>query len=154
MSIRLVTKDNKNINVSVNEILDFKIITDMLEIYDIDKSANYEIEDTYEIPLDITYNTLKKILEFSSFETKNVNIHIHEKSVFYSKYFEMKDEELFDVINSADYLNYDYLIDKACDKLSDDILSCNSVDELKKKFKITREFTKEEENEILNYSTM
>ena len=93
MSIRLVTKDNKNINVSVNEILDFKIITDMLEIYDIDKSANYEIEETYEIPLDITYNTLKKILEFSSFETKNVNIHIHEKSVFYNKYFEMKDED-------------------------------------------------------------
>ena len=75
-----------------------------------------------------------------------------EVSLLESLDFEQKageDDLLFNIMNSADYLEYEYLLDKACDKLSDDILKCNSVDEVKKKFKITREFTEEEENSIL-----
>lgn len=149
MSLRLVTNDNKNINVSLDEILDLKLITNMLNIYDT-KNNTYELEEDYEIPLDVSYDALKKILEFSNYELNNKTTHIHNKSVFYNEYFTCEDEVLFNIMNSADYLEYEYLLDKACDKLSDDILKCNSVEEVKKKFKITREFTKEEENDILN----
>ena len=34
-------------------------------------------------------------------------------------------------MNSVDYLQYEYLLDKACEKLSDDILKCDSVDDVK-----------------------
>ena len=153
MSLRLVTNDNKNINVSLNEILQFKFITSMLNIEDTDNTS-YELEEDYEIPLDISFNTLEKILEFSNYELNNKETHIHEKSVFYNTYFTCNDELLFNIMNSADYLNYDYLLDKACEKLSDDILKCDSVEDVKKKFKITREFTEEEEKEILEYAKM
>lgn len=148
MSLVLLTNDNKNIKVSLTEVLEFKLITNMLSIYDTENNT-YELEEDYEIPLDIQYNTLKKILEFSNYELNNKNTHIHDKSVFYNQYFICEDDLLFNIMNSADYLEYEYLLDKACDKLSDDILKCNSVDEVKKKFKITREFTEEEENSIL-----
>lgn len=148
MSLVLLTNDNKNIKVSLAEVLQFKLITNMLSIYDTENNT-YELEEDYEIPLDIQYNTLKKILEFSNYELNNKNTHIHDKSVFYNQYFICEDDLLFNIMNSADYLEYEYLLDKACDKLSDDILKCNSVDEVKKKFKITREFTEEEENSIL-----
>tara|TARA_Y100000389_G_scaffold184019_1_gene202068 strand:+ start:130 stop:591 length:462 start_codon:yes stop_codon:yes gene_type:complete len=151
MSLRLVTNDNKNINVSLEQILQFKFITSMLNIEDIDNNT-YELEEDYEIPLDIPYNTLEKILEYSNYELNNKETHIHDKSVFYNNYFTCSDELLFSVMNSADYLNYDALLDKSCEKLADDILKCDSVDEVKKKFKITREFTPEEENEILEYA--
>ena len=148
MSLVLLTNDNKNIKVSLTEVLEFKLIRNMLSIYDTENNT-YELEEDYEIPLDIQYNTLKKILEFSNYELNNKNTHIHDKSVFYNQYFVCEDDLLFNIMNSADYLEYEYLLDKACDKLSDYILKCNSVDEVKKKFKITREFTEEEENSIL-----
>jgi hypothetical protein len=153
MSLRLVTNDNKHINVSLEEILEFKLITNMLEINDTENNT-YELGDDYEIPLDIPYKILNKIIEFSNFELNNKNTHIHEKSIYYNEYFTCEDEMLFGIMNSSDYLNYDYLLDKACEKLSDDILKCESVEEVKKKFKITREFTEEEENEILEYAKM
>ena len=53
------------------------------------------------------------------------------------------------ILNSVDYLEYEYLLDKACEKLSDDILKCDSVEDVKLKFKITREFTEQEETQIL-----
>jgi len=153
MSLRLVTNDNKNINVSLEEILNFKLITNMLDMNDTENNS-YELADDYEIPLDISYNVLSKILEFSNFELNNKETHIHTKSVFYNEYFTCEDDILFGIMNCADYLNYDYLLDKACDKLSDDILKCDSVEDVKKKFKITREFTEEEEQEILEYAKM
>lgn len=153
MSLRLVTNDNKHINVSLDEILQFKFITSMLHIEDTDNNS-YELEEDFEIPLDISFNSLEKILEFSNYELNNKETHSHEKSVFYNTYFTCSDELLFNVMNSADYLNYDYLLDKASEKLSDDILKCDSVEDVKKKFKITREFTEEEEKEILDYAKM
>ena len=67
MSLVLLTNDNKNIKVSLTEVLEFKLIRNMLSIYDTENNT-YELEEDYEIPLDIQYNTLKKILEFSNYE--------------------------------------------------------------------------------------
>ncbi len=155
MSLRLVTNDNKHINVSLEEVLEFRLITNMLDIeIDTLENTTYELSEDYEIPLDISFNILNKIIEFSNYELNNKETHIHNKSVYYNEYFTCEDEILFGIMNSADYLNYDSLLDKACEKLSDDILKCDSVEDVKKKFKITREFTEEEENEILEYAKM
>ena len=45
-------------------------------------------------------------------------------------------------MNSADYLQYDYLLDQACEKLSDDILKCDTVDDVKKNLKLPENLQK------------
>ena len=83
MSLRLVTNDNKHINVSLDQILEFKFITSMLHIEDTDNNS-YELEEDYEIPLDISFSSLEKILEFSNYELNNKETHIHGNHI--SKY--------------------------------------------------------------------
>ena len=154
MSLLLVSTENKKIEVSFEEIKCFKFITAMLNIEDDDENTNYELNEDLEVPVDVSYETLKKVLEFRNYELKNEDTHQQEKELFYNQYFVCSDTVLFDLMNSVDYLQYEYLLDKACEKLSDDILKCESVDDVKVKFKITREFTKEEENEILESAKM
>ena len=121
----------------------------MLNIQNDDKNTNYELNEDIEIPLDVSYDILKKILEFINYELENEDTNDQEKELFYNQYFVCSDTILFDLMNSVDYLEYEYLLDKACEKLSDDILKCDSVEDVKLKFKITREFTEQEETQIL-----
>ena len=149
MSLLLVSKENKKIEVSFEEIRNLKLITAMLNIQNDDKNTNYELNEDIEIPLDVSYDILKKILEFINYELENEDTNDQEKELFYNQYFICSDTILFDLMNSVDYLEYEYLLDKACEKLSDDILKCDSVEDVKLKFKITREFTEQEETQIL-----
>lgn len=149
MSLLLVSKENKKIEVSFEEIRNLKLITAMLNIQNDDKNTNYELNEDIEIPLDVSYDILKKILEFINYELENEDTNDQEKELFYNQYFVCSDTILFDLMNSVDYLEYEYLLDKACEKLSDDILKCDSVEDVKLKFKITREFTEQEETQIL-----
>ena len=154
MSLVLVTTENKKHPVSFEEIKPFKFITAMLNLDNDDENTTYELNEDLEIPLDMSMETLNKILDFSNYELNNEDTDLHEKLLFYDQYFTCSDSLLFEVINSADYLQYDLLLDKGCEKLSDDILKCDSVDDVKKKFQISREFTEDEENEILNIAKM
>ena len=144
MVLTLITKENKKINVSKKEIESCLFINSML--------TDYNEEDNYEIPIDVSYDIFKKILEFIEYENNNKETHLHEKFVFYEQYFTISDTILYEIMGAADYLNYEYLLDKACEKLSDDILKCDSIEDVKTKFKITKEFTEEEEQEILNFN--
>ena len=75
MSLILVTTENKKIDITINRIFPFKFITAMLNIDDDIKNGtdeiSFELEEDLEIPLDIKYETLKKILEFSDYELNN-----------------------------------------------------------------------------------
>ena len=126
MSLLLVSKENKKIEVSFEEIKNLKLITAMLNIQNDDKNTNYELNEDIEIPLDVSYDILKKILEFINYELENEDTNNQEKELFYNQYFVCSDTILFDLMNSVDYLEYEYLLDKACEKLSDDILKCDS----------------------------
>ena len=150
MSIVLTTKENREFPLSFQQIKNFKLITSMLEIDDSDENAIYEISEDLKIPIDVSYDTMKKIMQFVNFELENADKHIHEKLLFYNEYFVCSDTILFELMNAVDYLQYEELLDKACEKLSDDILKCDSVNDVKLKFKITKEFTPEEEQDILN----
>ena len=150
MSIVLTTKENKEFPLSFEQIKNFKLITSMLGIDDSDENTTYEISEDLKIPIDVSYDTMKKIMQFVDFELENVDKHIHEKLLFYNEYFVCSDTVLFELMNSTDYLQYEELLDKACEKLSDDILKCDSVNDVKLKFKITKEFTPQEEEDIIN----
>tara|TARA_B110000114_G_C14933976_1_gene333535 strand:- start:108 stop:572 length:465 start_codon:yes stop_codon:yes gene_type:complete len=154
MSLVLVSKENKKIDVSFEEIKNLKIITSMLNIENDAKDTTYELNEDIEVPLDISYEILKKILEFINYELEHEDTNDQEKELFYNQYFICSDTILFDLMNSVDYLDYNYLLDKACEKLSDDILKCDSVEDVKTKFQITREFTDKEETQILESAKM
>ena len=60
MSLLLVSTENKKIEVSFEEIKCFKFITAMLNIEDDDENTNYELSEDLEVPIDVSYDTLKK----------------------------------------------------------------------------------------------
>ena len=150
MSIILTTKEKKEFPLSFEQIKNFKLITSMLGIDNNEENTTYEISEDLIIPINVSYDIMKKIMQFVDFELENGDNHIHDKLLFYNEYFVCSDIVLFELLNSTDYLGYEELLDKACEKLSDDILKCDSVNDVKLKFKITKEFTPEEEEDIIN----
>ena len=69
----------------------------MLNIQNDDKNTNYELNEDIEIPLDVSYDILKKILEFINYELENEDTNDQEKELFYNQYFICSDTILFDL---------------------------------------------------------
>ena len=59
----------------------FKSITAMLNIQNDDKNTNYELNEDIEIPLDVSYDILKKDLEFINYELENEDTNDQEKVI-------------------------------------------------------------------------
>ena len=55
---------------------------------------------------------------------------------------------LFKLIRAARYLHIDSLLDLACKKIAEDIAGCKTPEEIREKFNITNDFTREEEAEV------
>ena len=154
MSICLKTEDEETIYVSLEEIKEFKTIMTYLniELKDLNTdNVEIQIEDDIitELP-GINFKTIDKILEYVRFELENKDLHLHNKSVWYNNFLTCKDSLLIDIMNACDYLQYNELLEKCCEKLSDDLNKCNSVEDLKIKLKITRDLTKDEEEELVS----
>jgi len=150
MSLKLKTSDNKLLEVELKKITNLKMICALLNIED---NEEYMLTEDFELPLeDIDYNTLKKIYTFCEYEynMKDINCTTQDKFNWYNSYFTCSNEDLFNLLNGCDYLQYEYLLDMGCDRLANDIKKCDSVDSLKSKFGITKDLTEEEEKELLN----
>tara|TARA_Y100000389_G_C17444382_1_gene510656 strand:- start:671 stop:1150 length:480 start_codon:yes stop_codon:yes gene_type:complete len=152
MSLNLVSKEGKKLNVDINKIKELKTVTSFLNCDELEADI-IELDEDFEIPLsDISYNTLKKIYKLCEYEydTLNVNTTEQDKFNWYNSYFTCSNDDLFELLNGADYLNYDKLIELGTDKLANDIKSCSDIDNLKTKFGITKDLTEEEEKDIIN----
>ena len=150
MSLKLKTSDNKLLSVELKKIKELKMICALMNI---EEGEDYELTEDYELPLeDINYDTLRKIYSFCEYEyeVKDVNCTTQDKFNWYNSYFTCSNEDLFNLLNGCDYLQYEYLLDMGCDRLANDIKKCDSVDSLKAKFGITKDLTEEEEKELLN----
>ena len=144
MTIIIKTLDNANITVDNKAIVDnIKIFKSLLEDYDLD--------DTIEVPLDITEELLNKILEVFYYEEncKNQSITDQDKYNWYNNYFSISDDMMCKLLETADYLEYEYLVDIGCEKVADSIRSCKSLNDLKKNLGLTKEIS-EEEKELIN----
>ena len=159
MSIKINTNDEKYI--TINDIKPYQNILLLKSLLnsnneDDDEDDNNEmnlgIMDDYEIDLDVKYNILKKIMDYSlhCYETKDLNITDQDRFNYENNYLDCSYETLCEILNSADYLQYDNLVELICEKFSNDIIKYDDLDTLKKNFNITDCITKEEEEELLN----
>ena len=143
MSLTINTNDNKSFHIS-----DINIFKDIKYIHNFD----YDEENNNIIEIDTTYYIINKIFEYAKYKHSIKNLNITEQNLFnYNKEFlDIKTDDLCEILNICDYLQYDNLIDIITDKIADDIQNCNSIDILKKKFNITNIISEEEENILLN----
>lgn len=144
MSITINTKDNKSLHIP-----DINIYKSIKYIHNFEYDEN---NDNNIIEIDTTYYIINKIFEYAKYIHSIKNFNITEQNLFnYNKEFlDIKTDDLCEILNICDYLQYDDLIDIITDKIADDIQNCDSVDTLKKKFNITNIISKEEENILLN----
>ena len=145
MPIIIKTEDNKNVTIENSNIIEsFKLLKSLLEDFDID--------DEIEIPLNIKEEILIKILDVYYYEEncKSQNITDQDKYNWYNNYFSISDDTMCELLESADYLEYEHLVDSGCEKIADNIRSCKSLDDVKKTLGVTKEITNDEEKELLN----
>ena len=152
MKIVIITKDNDKISINKECIKSFKILESLLEEYnDEDEDNNEDNDDIIEIPLEINTSVLNKILEIYTYEidSQDKSVTDQDKYNWYNNYFSISDDDMCNLLESADYLEYEYLVDLGCERIADSIRSCKSVDDVKKKFGVTKEISQDEENELL-----
>ena len=138
--------------VDINKIKELKTVTSFLNCDELEADI-IVLEEDYEVPLeDVSYDILVKIYKMCEYEYNILSVNTTEQDKFnwYNSYFTCSNDDLFELLNGADYLHYDKLINLGTDKLANDIKSCEDVDDLKKKFGITKDLTEEEEKDILN----
>ena len=138
--------------VDINKIKELKTVISFLNCDELEADI-IELEEDYEVPLeDVSYDILLKIYKMCEYEYNILSVNTTEQDKFnwYNSYFTCSNDDLFELLNGADYLHYDKLINLGTDKLANDIKSCEDVDDLKKKFGITKDLTEEEEKDILN----
>ena len=159
MTINIIT-NTLDKNIVLNDIKPYQNIKLFISLLELDNSNdnsdNNEINfdnnlNEYEIKLDVDYKLLQKILDFSlhMYETKNLNITDQDKFNYINEYLNCKYDTIFDLLNTADYLQYDELVDIICEKLADDIQLCDGLDSIKKKFQLNDVLSEQQENELL-----
>ena len=82
---------------------------------------------------------------------KDINITEQDIYNYINKYLDCKHEIICDLLNTADYLQYDNLVDVICEKIADDIQKCDSIETIQKNFNIKNIISKEEEEQLLKY---
>jgi len=152
--MRLITKENSILEVNEEAIKQkSKVIYSMLSNNEEDSD-----EDT-ELTVNVDEKTLRKIIEYVEHNHNKVRT-IIEKPI---KSVHMKDltdewnanfidsfednEHIFNLINAADYLDINCLLDLSCAKVAS-IIKNKTPTEIRKTFNITNDFTPEQEEHI------
>jgi len=148
MPVTIQTSDNKEIETELKLLNKLQTIQELINAEDEEELDECSVE----IPLDVEYDTMNKILLVCNYEYENREKNITEDDRFnwYNNYFTCNNDILNKILESADYLGYEELVDMGCEKIANDIKCCKSVDDVKKKFGVSKEITKEQENELLN----
>ena len=150
MPVTIKMNDEREIETELQML---KKLQTIQELINMEEGEEDELDEcNIEIPLDIEYDIMDKILQVCKYEYENKEKNITEDDRFnwYNNYFTCNNDILNKILESADYLGYEELVDMGCEKIANDIKSCKSVDDVKKKFGVSKEITKEKENELLN----
>ena len=100
------------------------------------------------VPLpNVNSKILAKVLEYCNYHhtTKDAD---EERAKWDKDFVAVDDETLFNLILAANYLDIKLLLDLACKSVADEIKSCKSPEEIRKRFNIKNDFTPEEEEEV------
>lgn len=148
-SIQLVSKDNQVFTVNARSIILSSLIQDMIE----------ENEDEMpRIPVpNVEGKTLEKVIEYCNYHYDkpieeiekplkgDVNDYICEWD---KKFLEMEQHVLIDVIMASNYLNIKSLLDLTCAKIAS-MIRGKSPQQIRDIFGIENDFTKEEEEQVI-----
>ena len=164
MPLIITTNDSKTIEIDDIKPYDkIKLIMSFLNLENnelnennsndeiVDKFNMIDISDNYEFHLDASYFILNKIFEYSKYiyTIKDLNITDQDMYNYINKFLDCKNEILCDLLNTADYLQYDDLVEVVCEKIADDIQKCDNIETIKKKFNIKNIISQEEEEELI-----
>jgi S-phase kinase-associated protein 1 len=105
------------------------------------------------IPLDIESSVLARIIEFFTYRQSLATIQLCkqqqlDRNSWNTEFMRVDDEVIFKLIDAARYLQIDSLVELACEKIAEDIKACNTPEELRERFDIKNDFTREEEAEV------
>ena len=130
------------------------------EIFEVDQDVAYQsitiqnmIEDTCSntpVPLPmVDSKILVKIIDYCRFHAKATkdNLPVDEKNAFDQEFVKVKDEELFNLILGANFLDIKSLLDLTCKTVADEIKG-KTPEEIRIRFNIKNDFTPEEEEEV------
>ena len=158
MPLIINTNDNKKIEIDdIKPYIKIKLIMSFLNSEDIDfneENDNFDMIDMsydYEFDLDGKYSILTKIFDYSKYiyTIKDLNITEQDMYNYINEFLDCKNETLCDLLNTADYLQYDDLVEVICEKIADDIQKCDNIETIKKKFNIKNIISQEEEEELI-----
>ena len=137
--ITLTSNDNENFEIEKDIALLSETIKNMYE----DNNEN-----SLPIPLpNVNSKILSKVIEYMKYykTTKNND---EENDQWLKSYINLDDETLFNIILAANYLDIKSLLDITCKAVADEIKSCKTPEEIRKRFNIKNDFTPEEEEEV------
>ena len=144
MLVRLVARDGGEFEVDKDGACFSETIKAMLD-------EDWSPEDA--IPLAIESSVLARIIEFFTYHQPLATIQLCEqqrldRNSWNTEFMRVDDEVLFKLIDAARYLQIDSLVELACEKIAEDIKACNTPEEIRERFDIKNDFTREEEAEV------
>jgi S-phase kinase-associated protein 1 len=154
MSLNLVlaSADNQKIQIDFKSAESSHLLRGLLADY----------EDSKEIPLpDVKYNILKKVVEYLTYykdkepaqipkplPSANLNEFTNEWDVNFINSIEL--DGIFDLINAANYMDINSLLDLACAKIAS-LMKGKSAQEIRAMFNIECDLTEDELKEYEEY---
>lgn len=142
-TITLMSSDNEMFEVDEAVAREFQIVAHMMEDGCADKP----------IPLEnVTGKTLAKVIEYckrhveagSVEENEEANAKLMKED---AEFVKLDNEELFELVLAANYLNVKGLLDLTCQAIADHIKD-KSVEEVREIFNVQNDFTAEEEAQL------
>lgn len=156
--LTLISQESERIKVPVKIGIQSNLIKSMIKNDD-DDEVEDDFENNLEIPvINVTAPILRKVIEFLQYHFENGPMKEIEKplksdnlsdsvSEWDSKYIDLENDILFNIILAANYLDIQSLLDLSCAKVAT-MIKGKSPEEIRKTFNIENDFTPEEEEQI------
>ena len=143
-----------NINTKDDKTLEMKLTSAILS-ETIKSLINYDSEDTdFELPndiiplTDVNSNIFELVIKYCDYHSNKTNLTELDIHKWNEEFLTINDEDMFELILAANYLDIKGLLDLTCSKVAQYIKECSTPQEIRRRFNIKNDFTPEEEEEI------
>ena len=126
---KIKTIDNKEYNLDLDLINKINLLTNMIE----------DIDCFEEIPINITSKDLNYIIQFYTILNK-LNIdkdqELYQTELIKTFFSSLNNNDLFDLVNSSNFLDFSILLDELCKTIAFQIKECKNAKEICTRFDI------------------